>query len=148
MMVLAAAVCLALLSIAALHIAWGFGITFPATDEKTLIGLAIGETGRTATPTPLQCFAAAAAIAGSGILALLLIAIDWPPAPATVITSIGVIASVVFAVRGLAAYLPAWRRRFAMEPFADLDRRYYGPFCCLVAIALSVLTIQRFGAVA
>ena len=54
-----------------------------------------------------------------------------------------VLATAVFAGRGVAPYTHAWRRRFAKEPFATLDRNCYGPFCLLVAAAFVLMVIKR-----
>jgi len=46
---------------------------------------------------------------------------------------LGVLAAV-FGLRGLAAYVPNWRRKPRVEPFATLDRRCYGPLCLCLSV--------------
>jgi hypothetical protein len=143
MILLASVAGLALLSIAALHAAWGFGVTFPSIDEKHLVRLAVGATDRSSMPTPVQCFAVAAAIATAGVLCFLLVTVHSPAVLSWLITIAGLAAAIVFAFRGVATYLRIWRRRFTLEPFATLDRRYYGPLCLLFAVTFAALVSQR-----
>jgi hypothetical protein len=136
---------LALAAIAAVHVAWGLGMRWPAQDERDLVALVIGRTGQTRMPDPVQCFAAAAAIACAGVVALALADLVRVPAPRFLATTAGAIVTLVFAGRGIAAYLPAWRRRFSQEPFAAMDRSWYAPLCLLFAVAFGLLLAQRLG---
>src|SRR5919197_1275827 len=61
---------LALAAIAMLHAAWGFGVRWPAEDERDLVALVVGRTGRTRMPAPSACWRAAAAIFVAGLVAL------------------------------------------------------------------------------
>jgi hypothetical protein len=111
-----------LAAIAALHVAWAFGVRWPAHDERDLVALVVGQTGRTRVPSRLACLQASAAILIGGA---------------------GALVAVVFAMRGAAAYVPAWRHRFSQEPFATMDQRCCGPLCLLLAAAFAVLTFRR-----
>ena len=51
----------------------------------------------------------------------------------------GAVATLVFAGRGIAGYVPVWRARFPREPFATYDRRYYSPLCLILAAAFAAL---------
>jgi hypothetical protein len=141
--IIAIAVFLLLTAIAVLHAAWGGGMLWPARDERGLVALVIGATGRTRMPALAQCLIAAAAIFGAGVVALLLAGLARAPVPAGLVTLAGVAVTMVFAGRGIAAYVPAWRQRFAQEPFATMDRTWYGPLCLLLAIGFFVMTIGR-----
>lgn len=134
---------LLLAAIAALHVAWGFGLRWPARDERSLVALVIGATGQTRMPPLVQCLFAATAIFAAGVVALLLAGVIRVPLPVDFVTLIGAFVVLVFAGRGIAAYVSAWRRHFAQEPFASMDRTWYGPLCLLLAIGFFVVTIGR-----
>ena len=133
-------------AIAAVHLAWAFGVHWPARSERELVALAVGRKGQTRMPTPLQCIAAATAIFVAGLWALGLAGLKALPFEPDVIRIAGVAIVIIFALRGVATYLPGWRRRFDQEPFATMDRNWYGPLCLLFAVMFAVLVINRFGA--
>ncbi len=140
MTVLAAAMFLLLASIAALHAAWAFGHHWPARDERQLVSQVVGQAGRASMPGRTQSLVAAVAIFTAGVIALLLLA---PRASA--ILALGALAAAIFAGRGIAGYLPAWRRMFSQEPFAMLDRLIYSPLCLCLAIGFAALIADRLG---
>jgi hypothetical protein len=132
-----------LAAIAALHAAWAFRVRWPARDERSLTALVVGQTGLTRMPSRIACLVASAAILIAGLVAL---ALAWPidiHVAAAAITAIGFLVTGVFAMRGAAAYMPTWRRRFSQEPFATLDQRCYAPLCLLLAAAFAMLTLRR-----
>jgi len=133
----------ALAMIAACHVAWGLGACWPAPDERALVALVVGQTGRTRMPGTSECLRASAAIFSAGVVALAVADLVWIPAPASLVTAAGALVAIVFAGRGAAAYHPAWRRRFSQEPFATLDTSWYGPLCLLFAASFAVLVIKR-----
>ncbi len=136
---------IALAAIAAVHVAWGLGVRWPAQDERELVALVVGRTGQTRMPDSMQCFAAAAALFCAGLVALAMADVVRPSAHRFPATTAGAIVTLVFAGRGIAAYLPAWRRRFSQEPFAAMDRSWYAPLCLLFAVAFGLLLAQRLG---
>jgi hypothetical protein len=136
---------LALAALAAVHVAWGFGMRWPAQNERDLVALVIGRTGQTRMPGPIECFGAAAAIACAGLVALTIADLVHVPGPRFLATAAGAIATLIFAGRGLAAYLPAWRRHFSQEPFAAMDQSWYAPLCLLFAVAFGLLLAIRIG---
>jgi hypothetical protein len=115
MTTMAVIVFLALAAIAAAHVAWGFGANWPAANRDDLFHLVIGAT--------------------NGVVRL--------PVPEAAATALGVMVALVFAGRGIAPYTSAWRRRFSKEPFASMDRSWYGPFCLLLAVCFAILVIKR-----
>jgi hypothetical protein len=127
-----------LTAIAAVHVAWGFGVRWPRKTEAELVTTVIGHK-RDAMPPPLYCYLAACAIFIPGAIALLLASIVQTPLPAWLVALAGAGAALVFAGRGIAGYVPAWRSRHPHEPFASLDRHYYSPFCLMLAAGLVVL---------
>jgi hypothetical protein len=145
MNMLAVMLFLALTALAAVHIAWGLGMRWPARDERDLVALVVGRTGLTRMPGPLECFAAAAALVCAGLVALAMADVVHVRGPRFVATTAGILVMLVFAGRGVAAYLPAWRRRFSQQPFAAMDQSWYAPLCFLLATAFGVLLAQRIG---
>jgi hypothetical protein len=140
---LAAGVFVVLAAIAALHVAWGFGLRWPASNERDLVATVIGAKQRVHLPSLAQCFVAAAAIFGAGCIALLMSGLVAPLFPRTVLTFAGFVMFGVFALRGTAAYLPVWRNVFSQEPFARYDQLYYAPLCLCVALVFALLLIER-----
>ena len=143
MTTIAVIVFLSLTAIAIFHAAWGCGVRWPAQDERDLVALVVGATGRTRMPPPLECFAVAAAIFAAGVVGLAVSNIVAVPGPPILVTLAGLGVTAVFALRGIATYLPAWRRRFSQEPFATMDRSWYGPLCLLFALAFAMLMVKR-----
>jgi hypothetical protein len=136
---LAAATFALLAAIATLHVAWGFGLRWPASNERELVATVIGAKQRVHLPSLAQCFA----VLGAGIVALLLSGLVSPLLPRPLLTFAGFLLFAVFAARGVAAYLPAWRNIFSQEPFARYDQLYYAPFCLCVALVFALLVIER-----
>jgi hypothetical protein len=127
-----------LTAIAAMHVAWGLGVRWPRRNEADLVTTVIGHK-RNTMPTPIQCYLAALAIFIPGAIALLLAGLVRTALPPGLVALAGAGAAAVFAGRGIAGYLPAWRARHPREPFASLDRHYYSPLCLMLAAGLVVL---------
>lgn len=133
-----------LLILAALHAYWGFGGFWPGHDAKSCARTVIGSRGVTTMPAPSACFAVTAmlavasliALAQGGILALGLPTILWS------LVTLGVM--LVFLGRGVAGYVPAWRRLWPEQPFARLDVRLYSPLCLAIGIGFAVLLLKDF----
>jgi len=142
MALLATLMFLVLAAIAVIHILWAFGLRWPVESERDLVALVVGTTDRTQMPGPVECIAAAAAIFCAGLLTLALARPIALPAAAALPWAAAA-AALVFIIRGVAAYLQVWRRRFAQEPFATMDRNWYGPLCLLLAAGFIVLMIGR-----
>ena len=132
---------LTLLGIGLLHALWGLGVTWPRQDQASLAGAVVGRRGLKRMPPPLSCFIVAAA---------LVIAALWPLAsigalptllPPSLHRLLGWVFCLVFIARGIAAYLPAWRRLVPVEPFARLDRTLYGPLCLALGVGFLVLLV-------
>ena len=47
--------------------------------------------------------------------------------------------ATVFLARGVAGYVPAWRRLQSAEPFTTLDRRYYAPLCLALGTGFLII---------
>lgn len=48
----------------------------------------------------------------------------------------------IFLVRGVLAFAPIFHNRHSQEPFATLDRRFYGPLCPVIDVGY-VLILGR-----
>jgi len=127
-----------LTAIAAVHVAWGFGVRWPRKTEAELVTTVIGHE-RDTMPPPLPCYLAACAIFTLGGIALMLAGLLQTPWPRWLIPFAAARRSRVLAGRGVAGYVPAWRARHPREPFASLDRHYYSPLCLMLAAGFVVL---------
>ena len=139
---LALALWIVLLTIAALHAAWGLGWRWPSGSEIVLARTVVGRTGITRMPSLTSCLTVAALLAGASLWPLCasgLLPAPWPVL-LTQVAGLGLVA--VFIGRGVAGYLPAWRRRFSEQPFASLDRCVYSPLCVLIGAAILTILIE------
>jgi hypothetical protein len=127
-----------LTAIAVIHAAWGAGTRWPRKTEAELVTAVIGHK-RDTMPSPSQCYLAALAIFTPGAIALMLAGFVQTPRPPWLVLLAGAGAALVFAGRGIAGYVPAWRALHPREPFASLDRHYYSPLCLLLAVGFVVL---------
>jgi len=143
-MIAAIAIVLALLLaiIAGLHAYWGRGGLWPAANEGELIATVIGNAGAKRMPSPGLCLLVALAITLTAIWPLLLAQMSGMAAMRPFLLLGGFAILAVFLLRGVAGYLPAWRRLHPREPFASYDRRYYSPLCLLIAAGYAVLLLQ------
>lgn len=139
---IAIALALVLTVIAGLHAYWGRGGLWPAASEQELIATVIGDARAKRMPSPALCLLVALAIAATAIWPLLLIRTPGSAALRPLLQLGGFAIMAVFLLRGVAGFLPAWRRLHPREPFASYDRRYYSPLCLLIAAGYAVLLLQ------
>ncbi len=123
---------LILVVIAAVHLLWAVGYWFPIRDERALARAVVGAPGIERMP---------GAVATSFVvlaLMIIVLALFWAPGWPRTIVLTG--AALVMFARGIASYVPVFQRMSPEEPFATLDRRYYGPLCLAlgVGVALSI----------
>lgn len=126
-------VSLILAVIAALHLAWAFGQTWPAKSERDLAQRVAGFKGVDQMPPPAASAAVATLLLLGGFIALAAAGQVPSFGPDWLYTFAVWVMIVVFALRGLATYTSFWRKRTPVEPFATLDQRYYGPLCLLIS---------------
>jgi hypothetical protein len=136
--IIAWSIFIVLTATAAVHVAWGFGVRWPRKTEAELVTTVIGHK-RDTMPPPLHCYLAACAIFTLGEIALMLAGLVQTPRPRWLVLFAGAGAALVFAGRGVAGYVPAWRARHPREPFASLDRHCYSPLCLMLAAGFVVL---------
>lgn len=115
-----------LIVIAALHVLWGIGYWVPIRDEAALVRAVCGFPGAEKMPAAVPCALVAVA------LLLAVMCLWWPPGIWRTL-AIGAIGAV-FLARGVAAFAPIWRRLTPVEPFATLDRKFYGPLCLMLGV--------------
>ena len=123
-MILSVILSFVLVCIAALHVLWGIGYWTPIKDETALARAVVGFAGIDRMPGAVPCAMVAVALLGA------VMCLWWPPGVWRSL-AVGAIGAVFFA-RGTAAFTPIWRKLAPMEPFATLDRRFYGPLCLLL----------------
>lgn len=140
---LAVAAALLLLALSALHLVWGFGGTWPEKDAAALARRVAGFKGVTQMPRPAACFFVAAALAFSALVALAAVGALPTSYPHWLVLTALSAAAAVFTLRGVLAFTPQWRERTPEEPFATLDRRYYGPLCLIIGGALTVIVFAE-----
>jgi hypothetical protein len=123
-------------ALAAFHLAWGRGSTFPFPDAAAL---ADAVAGRRAVPPRGACFAVAGALTAAALLVA-----DRPRLPRG-IQRLGVTGvAAVLATRGalgLAGRTDVVSPGSASARFRRLDRRVYSPLC--LALAAGALSSRR-----
>lgn len=139
---LAGALLTAILAATAIvHALWGVGSSFPAASRDSLALLAIGQRQM---PTPIACFVVAAGVAAMAAVAS--VALRWIelPGPLIQLAEVGCWAgAAIFALRGIAGYLPAFDRVFPLEPIHTMNRIAYSPLCLLLAVLFVVVARAR-----
>lgn len=143
MTLIALAMTAVLTLVAGLHVYWGIGGVWPGSDRLTLARSVVGFRGVKVMPS---------ASASLAVAACLVLAALWPSAlaglfatpfePAGLVAG-SVLLALVFLGRGLAGYLPAWRRLTPEEPFATNDRRWFSPLCLALGAGFLFLAFER-----
>ncbi|MBT2131387.1 DUF3995 domain-containing protein [Aliiroseovarius lamellibrachiae] len=129
---------LALLGAAAVHLIWALGLNWPIRDEALLAKAVVGAKGITRMPPRWASFLVFLALLVA--VALVSAQANWikTPIPDAVL-NVGCWGMIlVFTLRGLAGYLPVWRRQ--IEPrFDHLNLRFYSPLCLFIALGTAML---------
>ncbi len=120
-------------AIALLHGMWGIGWWVPLWDETKLVRAVVGAKGADRMPGPIPC--------GLVSAALLVVMISLLSGPSFAREFVISAAAIVLVARGLLAFVPFWRRMTPAEPFATLDRRFYGPLCLLLGCGLAIVAL-------
>lgn len=129
-------------SIAVLHAYWANGGKWPAADESGLIRTVFGDQVRHRLPPPWTIWLVAGLIAVTAVWPLLLVQAIAAPLPRFIVPGMGAALAAIFLLRGVAGYLPGWRRAHALEPFASLDIRLYSPLCFLIGGGFAALVMR------
>lgn len=131
-------------AVAFVHALWAKGSFWPAQDELTLSAYVVGIPGQPRMPPR---GAAAMVAAGLAFAALVGLTLGFHVSPLidqlAAWAGAGLVA--VFGLRGIAGYTRFWRALHSGEVFALLDKRFYSPFCVLVAEGFFLLVSERLG---
>lgn len=126
-------VVLVMLLVAALHVAWGIGVTWPGRDAQDLAQKVVGGSDGEPMPPPLACYAVAGALlVAAGALVLTLFPSGFQP----LLRLIGFVAAGVFLLRGALGYAVP-RLADTGQDFDRLNRVLYSPLC----LALGGMTL-------
>jgi len=139
---MAHALIIILLTLAALHLYWGFGGKWPGRDEQSLIGMVIGRTKTGRMPSLQSC----ALVASALLFGAWIIAADRGGyrfgVSLTLINAAYFLMALVFAVRGVVTYaLPGVFAYAKGTPFERLNRLYYSPLCLFIAFGLMAASL-------
>jgi Protein of unknown function (DUF3995) len=134
-----------LVALAALHAYWGVGGHWPGRDDLSLGRTVAGFRGVSKMPPPLACYAVAAVLVCAALWTLMLAGRLNFGLPRPLLILGGVALALVFLGRGVAAYLPAWRKLAPEQPFAYLDQILYGPLCLTLGTLLGIVASKGFG---
>lgn len=133
---------LALFGLSALHLLWATRSPWPRQSQAELARAVAGFPGIDTMPPPAACIVVAFGLAIMAADALALGRLISTILP-VLTTLIGVGSTAIFLGRGVAGYVPAWRRLTPEEPFATLDPRYYSPLCLLLGAGFLCLLLGR-----
>lgn len=127
-------------AIAALHLLWASGSTWPVANREQFARTLIGIDTDYETLSAGLCTAVALLIFAAALLPLWNIGSISLPLPNWCKQSAPWVLLAVFALRGLSTYiLPNLPR---CEPFRTLDRRYFAPLCLLLAAGYLLIALN------
>jgi hypothetical protein len=112
-----------LIALAALHLYWGLGGRWPGHDDQTLVEMVVGRTSGMKAPDFWACmFVATALMASAALVAF---------------------ACGVFALRGIAGFVPGIFSYADGTPFARLNVIFYSPQCLGIAAGYVLANLAR-----
>jgi len=117
-----------LAAIGGLHLAWAFGLRWPAPKGGSLAAYASG--GRRDPGRGLTITVASAILSGAAVILAFSAPLAIGPWWLLALPYAGLTA--VFLLRGAAGYVPAIWRYAEGTPFHRLNRLYYSPLCLLI----------------
>lgn len=130
-------------ALAALHLYWAAGGLWPGGSARKLIDTIIGNPRRDRMPPAWLSALVGLALAAAAILPLSVVPVFpdgalshyFSTAPLLGAMAATLFVALVFLARGIAGYLPFWRRLHPAQPFATLDALFYSPLCLLLGLA-------------
>lgn len=129
-----------LASVAALHVIWAFGKSWPTQDRKALARTVIGVQSEQMPPAGVT-LVVAGLIFAVGCLPWVWLSVLPFPISRTLAEVFMWAAVAVFALRGAATYTFYAKIHEPIEPFARLNRRYFSPLCLALAAGFLVLAL-------
>ena len=146
---IAKAVSAVLGTLAALHLYWAAGGLWPGGSTSKLIDAVIGDPRLDRMPPAWLSALVGLALAAAAILPLSVapvfpngaLSLYFSTVPLLGAMAATLFVALVFLARGIAGYLPFWRRLHPAQPFATLDVFLYSPLCLLLGLALIYLDL-------
>ncbi|WP_299729593.1 DUF3995 domain-containing protein [uncultured Tateyamaria sp.] len=137
---------LVLSALGGLHFYWAGGGLWPGRDRNSLLRIVLGIEGAKGRIPPGPTTMVGVALCVAGILPifhqeLIVLPLLEGALGARLLPIAVALAALTFAVRGLAGYVPVWRRIMSGEPFATLDVRYYSPLCLAISVGFGMLLL-------
>ena len=127
---------------ALLHVAWGFGVTWPAKDEQALVDAVLGAEGASKIPSLGLTLAVAGGMLAAAIIALWGADVIAVPLPEWIRTAGLATLAAIFLLRGVVTYLPV--QLFVVQPFRRLNRLYYSPLILAIGVGYLALLLARW----
>ncbi len=136
---IAIVVTMLLVMIGLLHVVWGFGSFWPANDAEQFMSTFVGDPG----PVPPQLLSL---LFGLIFMAMGVMFSLWAwekelPGPRKLWQILMIAIVSIFALRGLAGYLPVFAG--SLDPFMTLNRQLYSPLCIIIALAGTIILVRR-----
>jgi hypothetical protein len=131
-----------LTAIAGLHAYWAIGGLWPADSEEQLVRTVIGTPGHRRMPPVWMTVIVALALACMAAWPLVLSSLADRLAGSWLTIAGSAVLTGLFILRGVAGYLPAWRRTHAAKPFDRFDRTLYSPLCLAIGAGFLVFTLM------
>ncbi|WP_457650605.1 DUF3995 domain-containing protein [Profundibacter sp.] len=126
---------------ALLHIAWAFGVTWPAKDEQALVNAVLGVEGVSKIPSPRLTLAVAGGMIAAGGIALWGARVVSLPLPDWICTAGLAVLAAIFLLRGVVTYLPVPMPE--VQPFYRLNHLYYSPLILAIGAGYLALLTAR-----
>ncbi len=124
---------------ALLHIAWAFGVAWPAKDEQALVSATLGVEGASRMPSRGLMLVVAGGMIVAAIIALWGARIVSLPLPSWICTTGLATLTVIFLLRGIVTYLPVPMP--VAQPFYRLNQIYYSPLILAIGVGYLALLI-------
>ncbi len=128
-----------LASISALHLYWAIGGFWPGNDAQSLASKVIGVKGMVEMPSTGVTVFVAICIFIAALLPLMWSAQIAYSLPQGLVWAGMWIVLAVFLSRGILGMTRTFRQLSPMQPFVDLNRKYYSPLCLLLAAGFASL---------
>lgn len=129
--------------IAAIHVFWGLGGTWPLRTSQELINAVVGTKNMTRMPKLWLTLIVAVGIAAAGVFALWGGGIVELPLPLWMRNTSLAVLTAIFLLRGVASYLPFGPITDTVEPFRTLNSRYYGPLILAIGTGYLLLLLSN-----
>lgn len=129
--------------IAAIHVFWGLGGTWPLRTSQELINAVVGTKKMTRMPKMWLTLIVAVGIAAAGVFALWGGGIVELPLPLWMRNTSLAVLTAIFLLRGVASYLPFGPITDTVEPFRTLNLWYYGPLILAIGTGYLLLLLSN-----